>query len=85
MLALPKISNQLTSRLEHELVVCCSRTQVSDQTIAQIKTLLENGIDWDYLYLFARRHSVLSLLYLQLSTIAPASVPSEELSRLRDY
>ena len=85
MLALPKISNQVTSRPEHELVVCCSRTQVSDQTTAQIRTLLENGIDWDYLYLFARRHSVLSLLYLQLSTIAPASVPPEELSRLRDY
>ena len=85
MLALPKISDQVTSRPEHELVVCCSRTQVSEQKIARIKTLLENGIDWDYLYCFARRHSVLSLLYLQLSTIAPASVPPEELSRLKDY
>lgn len=84
MLAWPKISDQVTSRPEHELVVCCARTQVNEQTIAQIKTLLERGIDWDYLYRFARRHFVLSLLYLQLSTIAPASVPPEELSRLRD-
>jgi hypothetical protein len=85
MLALPTISDHVTSRPEHELVVCCSRTQVGEQTITQIKTLLEKRIDWDYLYCFARRHSVLSLLYLQLSTIAPASVPPEELSRLRDY
>jgi hypothetical protein len=85
MPALPQISDQVTSRPEHELVVCCSRTQVSEQKIAQIKTLLENGIDWDYLYCFARRHSVLSLLYLQLSTIAPDTVPPEELRRLKDY
>ncbi|MCM3901976.1 MAG: nucleotidyltransferase family protein [Pyrinomonadaceae bacterium] len=85
MLALPKISDQVTSRPEHELVVCCSRTQAGEQTSARIKTLLEQRIDWDYLYRFARRHSVLSLLYLQLNTVAPASVPSEELSRLRDY
>lgn len=73
------------SRPEHELVVCCSRTRMNDQNIAQIKTLLDTRIDWDYLYRFARRHSVLSLLYLQLSTVAPAGVPTEELSRLKDY
>jgi hypothetical protein len=84
MPTLPKISDQVTSRPEHELVVCCSRTQVSEPVIAQIKTLLENAIDWDYLYRFARRHFVLPLLYLQLSTIAPESVPPQELSRLRD-
>ncbi|MCM3869322.1 MAG: nucleotidyltransferase family protein [Pyrinomonadaceae bacterium] len=85
MLALPEISDQVTSRPEHELVVCCSRTQVSEQKAARIKALLEKEIDWEYLYCFARRHSVLSLLYLQLSTIAPFSVPPEELSRLKDY
>ncbi len=85
MLALQTLSDQVTSRPEHELVVCCSRTQVSEQMNRQIKTLLENDIDWDYLYCFARRHSVLSLLYLQLSTIAPTEVPPEELSRLKDY
>ena len=47
--------------------------------------LLSKDIDWEYLYCFARRHSVLSLIYLQLNTIAPASVPPEELSRLKDY
>jgi hypothetical protein len=85
MLALPRISDQVTSRPEHELIVCCSRTQLSEQTTEQIKTLLATGIDWEYLYCFARRHSVLSLVYLQLSALAPSSVPSEELDRLKDY
>jgi len=85
VVAFSKISDQVTSRPEHELVVCCSRTQVNAPTRARIKTLLEQQIDWEYLYGFARRHSVLSLLYLQLNTVAPASVPSEELSRLKDY
>lgn len=84
MLALPKISDHVQSRPEHELVVCCSRTQVDKQMCTQIKTLLENGIDWDYLYRFARRHFVLPLLYYHLSTIAPASVPPGELNQLRN-
>jgi Uncharacterised nucleotidyltransferase len=85
MPVLPEISNQVTSCPEHELVVCCSRTQVSDQKSAQIKTLLAKEIDWDYLYRFARRHSVLSLVYLQLSALAPDRIPAQELSRLKDY
>jgi hypothetical protein len=85
MLGSPKISDQVTSRPEHELVVCCARTQVDEQTTLRIRTLLGHRIDWNYLYCFARRHSVLSLLYLQLNRVAPASVPLHELNRLRDY
>jgi Uncharacterised nucleotidyltransferase len=84
MFALPEILTQVTSHPEHELVVCCSRARASEQTSAQIKTLLEKQIDWDYLYRFARRHFLLPLLYLNLSTIAPEGVPPEELSKLRD-
>ncbi len=54
MPALPTIWDQVISRPEHELVVCCARTQVGEQTIARIKTLLGQQIDWDYLYCLVR-------------------------------
>jgi hypothetical protein len=85
MLPLPKTSDDATSRPEHELLVCCARTNVNEQQAAHIKSLLEQRIDWDYLYTFARRHSLLSLLYFHLGRIAPASVPAHELDRLKDY
>ncbi len=76
---------QLKLRPEHELVLNCARTQADAQTIARIRALMHGSIDWDYLYSFAQRHSVVSLVYRQLNTIAPASVPSEQLNRLKDY
>ncbi|MGH9967415.1 MAG: nucleotidyltransferase domain-containing protein [Pyrinomonadaceae bacterium] len=85
MPAQPNITGQFSLRPEHELVVCCARTQVSDQTSERIKELLQGAIDWEFVYSFALTHFVLSLLYPTLSTIAPSSVPPEQLSRLKDY
>ncbi len=73
------------SRPEHALAVYCSRTHLDDGTATKIETLLKNEIDWDYLFKFARRHSVLPLLYLQLKTLAPGSVPADELNRLKTF
>lgn len=78
-------SDQSTSRSEHVLTICCSRAHVDEPTSAQIKALLREQIDWDYLYNFARRHSVLPLVYLNLNTVASDQVPEEELGRLKKY
>jgi hypothetical protein len=51
----------------------------------RIRALAKSGIDWEYLFLLARRHSVLPLLYFQLQRQASNLVPEEHLNRLRQH
>jgi hypothetical protein len=66
---------------EHELLLGCVRPQ----TGSQIRSLVAENIDWNYLFLFARRHSVVSLLYSRLQENAPDLVPVDQLQRLQKY
>ena len=86
MPSLPVVSDELTSRVEDELVLLCSRTKVDAETSARVKaiTSFPNKVDWDYVYQLGRRHSVLPLIYSQLSTAAPANVPPDQLARLKE-
>ncbi|MEP6820241.1 MAG: nucleotidyltransferase family protein [bacterium] len=82
---LSPISDGLASRVENELALLCSRTKVDPETSKRIKAITgsPDKIDWDYFYQLARRHSVTPLVYSQLSTIATANVPSDQLARLK--
>jgi Uncharacterised nucleotidyltransferase len=85
---LPVVLNELTSRVEDELVLLCARTKVDAETSARIKAITGSAdeVDWDYVYDLARRHSVIPLVYSQLSTTAAANVPPDQLARLKsDY
>lgn len=75
-----------TSHVENELVLLCARTKVDAETRARIKTITgsPDEVDWDYVYRLARRHSVLPLVYSQLSASAPADVPPDQLARLKE-
>src|SRR6266545_831395 len=86
MPSLPVVSDELTSRVEDELVLLCSQTKVDAETSARVKaiTSFPNKVDWDYVYQLGRRHSVLPLIYSQLSTAAPANVPPDQLARLKE-
>jgi len=70
-------------RNEHELLLCCSRTFADATLISRLQGLATNGIDWEYLFLLARRHSVLPLLYLQLDRHARDLVPPDQLRKLK--
>ena len=69
-------------RSEHALVLLCSRTVVRESESARIEELLRENLDWEYIFRFARRHSVLPLLYLQLQKFDSA-VPPTQLQRLK--
>lgn len=71
-------------RVEHELLLLCARTQVDAKTRQRIIDVTSSPaeIDWDYFYRLARRHSVLPLIYSQLSNFAD-NIPAAELDRLR--
>ncbi|HWN08062.1 MAG TPA: nucleotidyltransferase family protein [Pyrinomonadaceae bacterium] len=72
-------------RLEHELLLLCARTQVDEKTRQRLNVITSPPaeIDWDYFHRLARRHSVLPLIYSQLSKLNSLNIPSSELDRLR--
>ena len=72
-------------RLEHELLLCCARTTASDRIAARIREIAATKIDWEYLFLLARRHSIVPLVYLQLDRHAAELVPAEYLNQLKKH
>ncbi len=70
---------------EHELLLCCARSVASEQTAARIREIAATKIDWEYLFLLARRHSIVPLLYLQLDRNASDLAPAEYLTHLKKH
>lgn len=79
------MSNQNTAneRPEHELLLCCARTQATESVARRLQLLAAAGVNWDYLFQLARRHSVVPLVYTQLLQHAPDLVPQKHLSRFK--
>ena len=68
-----------------ELLLCCARTRASERVVARMRELAATEVDWEYLFLLARRHSVVPLLSLQLERHASDLVPAENLSQLKKH
>ena len=68
---------------EHELLLCCARTDAPAELAARIRELAATNVDWDYLALLARRHSIIPLLYRQLERHASELVPRTYLAKLK--
>ena len=71
--------------MENELLLCCARTVVAPHVIARLRELAAKNIDWEYLFLLARRHAVVPLLYLQLNQHASDLAPNEQLQKLKQH
>lgn len=70
-------------RPEHELLLCCARTNPDPEVGQRIRELIETGIDWRYLVKLAHEHRLWPLLYKNLRVWAPDDVPADVLQRLR--
>src|ERR1044072_7850494 len=77
--------NQKKDRLEHDLLLCCARTIASEHVAARVRELAGKSIDWEYLFLLARRHSIVPLVYFQLERCASDLVPSAHLNELKRH
>ena len=73
------------SIMEHELLLCCGRTTAAPHVVARLRELAATNVDWEYLFLLARRHAVVPLLYLQLERHASDLVPQEHLRKLKQH
>ncbi len=67
---------------EQELLLCCARTNAAR---ARVREVAAGEVDWEYLFLLARRHAVVPLLYLQLQRHASDLVPHEHLQQLKKH
>ena len=66
-------------------MLCCARTNASDHVAARLREIAGTKIDWEYLFLLARRHSIVPLLYRQLDQHASDLVPAEYLNQLKKH
>src|SRR5215204_6563718 len=73
------------ARLEHELLLCCARTTAAAHVVERLREIAATDVDWEYLFLLARRHAVVPLVYLQLERHASDLVPSEHLRKLKKH
>jgi len=70
---------------EDQLLLCCSRTIAAPHIATRLRELAAEDIDWDYLFLLARRHAVVPLVYRQLDKAASDLVPEDHLHKLKQH
>jgi len=70
---------------ETSLLLHCGRTTVEPGRAAQVRALVDAGLDWDRVAALAARHGLRALLHRHLTRICPDGVPAATLAALRDY
>jgi hypothetical protein len=73
------------TRPEIALLLCCARTRLDSEHIEQIRTLLREDLDWQYLMQAAHAQGVAPLLYRSLQANCLEAVPQTFLSQLRRH
>ncbi|HEX8183840.1 MAG TPA: nucleotidyltransferase family protein [Blastocatellia bacterium] len=69
---------------ECELILCCAATVLDKERLNRIGSLLDAGLDWDYLVIEADRHGLMPLVYSNLGAAFPEAVPEPFINTLRD-
>jgi hypothetical protein len=68
---------------ELDFVICCARVKPSPATIEQFHSLLQVPLDWQKVLNLATQNCVVPLVYRQIQTLAPLSVPPHILQQFR--
>ena len=68
---------------ENQLLLCIARRELDDERRAELRSLISQPINWDYLFATAYAHRLLPLLHKHLTTAAGDIVPGHFLSRLK--
>ena len=68
-----------------ELLLCCARSFLDQGAQLRIKGLVQEDLDWPFLFETASRNGVLALLFRNLNTICPASIPPPFATRLPKF
>jgi len=78
------IQHSIGRRREHQLLLHCARTEMTEDRIGEVLALLlQGGIDWAYLLECGGRHRVLPLIYANFKRHLAKRVPADILESLR--
>src|ERR1700749_5271571 len=77
-----ELLSHAAARPEHELLLLCAHRGDAENIHTRLVELARPDLDWHYLFLLARRHSMLPLLYRRLEGVD--KVPDDFRARLRD-
>ena len=69
--------------VEHEVIMRVACRRLADAKCAELRALMKQEINWDYLFATAQAHGLLPLLHKHLTTAASDLVPVYFLSRLK--
>src|SRR5215510_3625505 len=78
-------TGNITSRPEHEALLCCLHASINAETEARLRDLVVTDFAWEYLFQLARRHSVVPLTSARLQQYASDLIPTAELQRLKKH
>jgi hypothetical protein len=70
---------------EHDLLLSAISPDRTPDNDDRIRFYAAKPLDWDFLFVFARRHGVLQLLYFHLQQCAADLIPSDQLQRFQRY
>lgn len=70
---------------EVELLLCCARTFLDQEAQQRVNRLVKENLDWPFLFETASRNGVLALIFRNLTTICPASIPPPFATRLPKF
>ncbi|HWE93446.1 MAG TPA: nucleotidyltransferase family protein [Tepidisphaeraceae bacterium] len=69
-------------RPEVQLLLACARATISQENQSRVRSLIGEGIDWEYVLRIGVRNRVLPLVHRNLSSAAPNLVPSPVRERM---
>ncbi|MBS1790767.1 MAG: nucleotidyltransferase family protein [Acidobacteria bacterium] len=75
--------SSVLARPEWELLLCCARTSPPPETVERIRALVNQELDWDFLFRHAAAHKLSPLLCWHLKTQAADLLPPRIQTRIQ--
>jgi hypothetical protein len=72
-----KIDQDLKISKEDRLLILCARTRMNDEIQDEIRSIVQQEIDWDYILHRSLEHRLIPLLYWQLNVLGSDFVPPD--------
>ena len=73
----------MSVHVEEQLLKAVARRELDERAVVQVRELVRQTLDWDYLLATAFGHGLLPLLHKNLNTAAADLVPGHVLARLK--
>ena len=77
--------SRTTARREIQLLLACARTRLDPQTASQVTNLVQEDLDWKYVFKKANENFVTPLLCFHVLNVCPQFVPPNILTQLKDF